>query len=362
MIDSAEVHSRCPTCAAAIDVADAFCESCGSALTVGPAAPDDTQPTVVPVDEATPRTHLVDQPSLVATTCHLCGAAIDADGFCSQCGQRARSAREHWTESPAPWVGGVCDKGIVHAANEDAMALHADGNRFAVLVVCDGVTTAPDSDKAALQASTDARDLLAAVARPVGSAAARRWAWHDHLTSAATVANAAAVAVARALGDPAEPPSCTFVAAVVDDDLVSVAWCGDSRAYWLDDDPARSCPLSVDHSLGTEMIAKGSSREEAEADPTCHTITRWLGADSIDPSPECRVISIDGSGWLLVVSDGMWNYASTVEALAALIAEACADGAEGPTEIAESLAAYANACGGHDNITVVLARCDAPLP
>ena len=38
------------------------------------------------------------------------------------------------------------------------------------------------------------------------------------------------------LGDPPEPPSCTFVAAVADGDLIAVAWCGDSRAYWLADD------------------------------------------------------------------------------------------------------------------------------
>ena len=52
----------------------------------------------------------------------------------------ARSPRDHWTEQPAPWIGGVCDKGIVHTANEDAMALAAtpDGT-LSILVVCDGI-------------------------------------------------------------------------------------------------------------------------------------------------------------------------------------------------------------------------------
>ena len=36
-----------------------------------------------------------------------------------------------------------------------------------------------------------------------------------------------------------------------------------------------------------------------------------------------------------------------------------ADGAAGPTEVAESLAATANLRGGHDNVTVLLARIEA---
>ncbi|MEK7424303.1 MAG: PP2C family protein-serine/threonine phosphatase [Actinomycetota bacterium] len=359
--------TSCPTCAAPIGRDDAFCEACGS--TLAPSPPDGAVvadgPGVAAPDGTAPRTHLLAPASPLgpgATICHVCGAAIDDDGFCSECGQRARSRREHWTESPAPWVGGVCDKGIAHAGNEDAMALYADGSDFAVLVVCDGVTTAPDSDKASLAAAQVACALLAAAARPTGSFATRLTAWQHELGAACAAANEEAVGIAHALGDPPEPPSCTFVAAVVTDDQVSVAWCGDSRAYWVADDAARSTALSIDHSLGTEMIAAGLSREQAEADPTCHTITRWLGADSIDPAPELRTMAREGPGWVLVVSDGMWNYASSTPALAALIVAAEADGASSPTAIAESLAAYANNAGGHDNVTVAIARCGAPLP
>src|SRR4029079_16305857 len=71
---------------------------------------------------------------------------------------------------PAEWIGGVCDKGIVHARNEDAMALAATADgRLGVLVVCDGVTTAPDSDRAALGAARAACAQLLA-ASPAASA------------------------------------------------------------------------------------------------------------------------------------------------------------------------------------------------
>ncbi len=360
----------CPTCAAPITSGDAFCEACGhelrptgtglSAVAVAP------EPTASAGDGQSDqqRTHRVVPGGRAAPApCALCGAEVADDGFCTVCGAKAQSRRDHWTESPSEWVGGVCDKGISHARNEDAMALASTPDRsFAVMVVCDGVTTAPDSDRASLAASREACALVAAAARPTGSFASRLTEWQSVLAAACAEGNAQAVAIAHALGDPDEPPSSTFVAAVRADDMIVVAWCGDSRAYWLADDPAHSEQLSIDHSLGTEMIRDGRTREEAEADPTCHTITRWLGADSIDPTSEFRALSIDRPGWLAVISDGMWNYASTTVELEALIARAMADGATNPTAIAESLAGYANGCGGHDNITVALARCEPALP
>lgn len=358
----------CPSCGEPIGPADAFCEACGRELT-GPAASGaDGSPAAGArhIDDV-PRTHFV-VPGAGATAepCAWCSEPIDEDGFCTVCGTKALSRRDHWTESPSGWVGGVCDKGVSHARNEDAMALASTPEpSFAVLVVCDGVTTAPDSDRASLAASKVACELLIGAGRPTGSFAARLGEWQAASTAACAAAHAETVALAHTLGDPPEPPSCTFVAAVRAGDLLAVAWCGDSRAYWLADDPqaaSGSEQLTVDHSLGTEMIRAGRNREEAEADPTCHTITRWLGADSIDATSEFRALRIDAPGWLVVVSDGMWNYASTTAELAALVAAAQAGGAITPTAIAESLAAYANERGGHDNITVALARCEPEVP
>jgi serine/threonine protein phosphatase PrpC len=371
----------CPHCGASVAAGDSFCEACGNELVAGIASP----PPVDPVTDSThgadtaelPRTHLLvpdgdrEAPGWGVDTslpCAACGAEVADDGFCTVCGHKARTRREHWTETLGDRVGAVCDKGIVHARNEDGMALGlgptdatATATVVAVVVVCDGVTTAPDSDRASLVASVAARDVLVANPPVAGSLAARVSQWEPVMVSACRAANAEAVAVARTLGDPPEPPSCTFVAAVVDGDLVATAWCGDSRAYWLPD-AVPGEQLTTDHSLGTEMIRDGMTREQAEASPDCHTITRWLGADSVDPTPEYRTVQVVQPGWLLVCSDGMWNYASDPVRLAELIDEARRGGAVTPTAIAESLAAHANACGGHDNVTVALVRCGAPLP
>ncbi|MEP7203343.1 MAG: PP2C family serine/threonine-protein phosphatase [Ilumatobacteraceae bacterium] len=346
-----DTELKCPACAEPIANGDTFCEACGAELQApepSAVSPDDTAPI--------PRT------TKIVAVCAYCGGSILDDGFCGTCGRKARSPRDHWSELPVPWVGGVCDKGVVHTANEDAMALSATpGGSLAVLVVCDGVTSAPHSDRAALAASRAAcGHLTAVVAPPSESVAAAVSYWSDALLAATSEANAAAVGVAHTLGDPAEPPACTFVAAVVAGDLITVAWCGDSRAYWLPDSgDARQ--LTLDHSLGTEMIAAGTAAREAELEPGFHTITRWLGADSVDHSPEIASQSIEGPGWLLVCSDGLWNYASALTEMMTLLTDLSASSASDPVPLAEAMVDWANAAGGHDNITVALARCDPSL-
>jgi serine/threonine protein phosphatase PrpC len=251
----------------------------------------------------------------------------------------------------------VCDKGIEHARNEDAMALSAlpDGS-LAVLVVCDGVTSAPESDKASLAASRAACAHLGGASPPPPGSSVAALVDLDarQLGDAAAAAHAAAVGVARTLGDPVEPPSCTFVAAVVRAGLVSVAWVGDSRAYWLPDGGA-AVQLSVDHSVGTELVRSGLTRAEAESDPAFHTITRWLGADSVEPSPELTSHPLDGEGWVVLCSDGLWNYASDPAVLAGVVGECRARVGDDPLTVCAELVRWANGKGGHDNITVAVA-------
>jgi serine/threonine protein phosphatase PrpC len=354
------IEIACPTCAAPIGPVDTFCEACGAELRAAPTAvqpPPAGSRASLDVTAPIPRTTM----TRATGACTSCGGSILDDGFCGTCGRKPLSARDHWSEQPVPWLAGVCDKGVLHARNEDAMALAAAADRrFGVIVVCDGVTSAPDSDRASLAASRAACDLLAVVPPTAGGVAAAVTYWADALQRAAFEANAAAVGVAHALGDPPEPPSCTFVAAVIADTMLTVAWCGDSRAYWL---PDSGLPrqLTLDHSLGQQMIAAGTSPADAELDSTFHTITRWLGADSVDHTPECVSLAIDGPGWLLVCSDGLWNYASQLDELAELV-HGLHPGSGDPLPLAAALVDWANAAGGHDNITAALARCQPSVP
>ena len=166
---------------------------------------------------------------------------------------------------------------------------------------------------------------------------------------------AAAKAGAQALNDlvgPEGAPAATYVSAVVSDEVITVCWLGDSRAYWLTADPADCTRLTRDDSLAEEIVAAGlASVDEAMASPQAHVITRWLGADLPEPQPHIAQFAPPGPGVLLVCSDGLWNYRPEAADLAALALPAApAD----PLAAAAGLVKFAVESGGIDNVTVVL--------
>jgi serine/threonine protein phosphatase PrpC len=179
------------------------------------------------------------------------------------------------------------------------------------------------------------------------------------LVAAADAANDAVVATTTA--GPGNPPSCTFVAAVLDGRELTVGWVGDSRAYWL---PESAAPrlLTVDDSFAAEQIADGMPRADAESGPQAHAITRWLGSDAPDHTPRTVSLDLDRPGWVLVCSDGLWNYCSEAQDLAVVVAAQTRSAGTEPLALAGALVDWANDRGGQDNITVALARVGAGPP
>lgn len=364
----------CPSCGTPVTEGARFCEACGASLGTTPAAPG------APAAPAAPAPGVADHPlgdaPISAPTrkpasalpdppppagrrpCAECGGEVGPDLYCLSCGTKAPSERDHFEEQPASWVAGVCDKAIGKNRNEDAMALLAGeqpGSR-AVLVVLDGVSNSIDSDVASLAGARAAREVLrvplpAGMGTPQGRDAAAAKVFAD----AAAAANTAIIAVTDP--DSPNPASATFTAAVLEGTRISWANIGDSRTYWIPD-AGTPLQLSVDDSLAQAQIASGVPREVAENGPQAHAITKWLGRDSEDFVPTVGSIEVSEPGWLLACSDGLWNYASTPEALAAQVH---ATGSSEPLAVATALVAFANGAGGHDNITAALARV-GPAP
>lgn len=361
----------CTTCGAAVAAAARFCEDCGSPLTSGqpvavvpaaPPEPTEASPLAAedaPISALTRRAEdaLPDPPeALVRRPCAECGGEVAPDLYCMECGTKALSPRDHFTERPAAWVAGVCDKGVLKSGNEDAMALlgGAEPGSRAVLVVLDGVSSSADSAKAALAGARAAREVLrmplpSGMGTPQSKAAAAARVFQDAVKAANTAI------VAHTDPDEPNPASATFTAAVLERGHVTVASIGDSRAYWLPDSGDAQL-LTVDDSGAQAQIDAGVPREVAEASPQAHAITKWLGRDSEDPTPRVSHAEADTPGWLLVCSDGLWNYASQPDRLQAVVAERATGSV---ADLADALVAFAHEAGGHDNITVALARVGA---
>ncbi len=348
--------TTCPSCAETVGVGEHYCEACGAELVDSPAASD-----AVPAESADSGKLAPHAAQAGPAQCHECGGEIAADGYCTNCGAKARSPRDHFTEQPAAWVAAVCDRGVRHSRNEDAVALDArpEPGSHAVLVVCDGVSNSTDSDVASLAAARAARDVLGrSSASGIGTAGSRVAATAQALDAAVVAANEAVIH--NTVEGPGNPASCTFVAAVVDAGLLVVGWVGDSRAYWFPD-TGEPVMLTVDDSFAAEQIADGVPRKEAETGPQAHAITRWLGIDAPDHTPHTNSVDLASPGWVLVCSDGLWNYCSEPRDLAVLVQQQARGGAQpDPLRVAAALVDWATAQGGADNITAALARIDGP--
>ncbi len=337
----------CPTCGAAAAPGDRFCEGCGTDLpytdSAGVNEPEDID------KDAAFASEVIDGAPVVSVPCASCGAAGTdvADGYCGVCGMKQPAASDH-IEMTFDRVAAVTDRGRKHHRNEDAVALDVTAERVAA-VVCDGVSSTVSPDEASQAAAGAALGVLLAVNEADVS---------DTLLKAHAAAQDAVAAVDAKLQPDLGPPSCTFLAAVIEAGNIDVATLGDCRAYWL---PQEGTPevLTEDDSWAAEQVAAGVlTSEEAYDNPLAHTITRWLGRDA-DPLWRPRLVRfpILGPGRIVLCSDGLWNYAATgAEVAGATRAadSAAPTGAADPLTVAQQLVRFANDKGGHDNITVIV--------
>jgi PPM family protein phosphatase len=312
---------NCHQCGGIVTAEDRFCEECGASLTA-------------------------DVPTAELMGCQTCGAAaseIDADRYCNKCGHRQVDISPEQIElQPAPNLAGVSDRGRRHHQNEDAIALSIIDDRTSVLVVCDGVSSSQHPELASQAAVTACLQAIEiALATGIEPALA--------ITQGVAAALTAVANVPFDPDAPDDPSSTTIVTAIVQNNLITIGWLGDSRAYWIA--PAKSLQLTQDHSWLQDAIDSGISPAEAEKSPYAHAIVRWLGADvpADEAIPTISTFTIPAAGYLLLCTDGLWNYAPDPAYLHHLIQQTTDPN---PLSIARDLVRYANQQGGQDNITV----------
>lgn len=308
--------------------------------------------------------------------CPVCGTeAPISDVFCETCGVQLSNDRKHYSEQPGRWLAATTDRGRRHHRNEDASATDADeAAGFGILVVCDGVSSAQDTDLASLVGARAARDRLRSL-RTGSDGATDQTVGADRAGRAEIISAALARAVEAAhqavLGqtDPQTNAASTLAAAVIDTELIGWTSVGDSRIYWLPDQDVGTAArfhqpapdlsprlLSHDDSIAELHVAAGVPRNEAEHGPQAHSITNWIGHEAPASAPEIGVFVPETSGWLVVCSDGLWNYASDPNTVRDLVNLLVRELRPGALALADALVRWAGDQGGADNVTVALAR------
>ena len=142
----------------------------------------------------------------------------------------------------------------------------------------------------------------------------------------------------------------TVVLALCRGDQAHIAHVGDSRAYLLQHGALRQ--VTEDHSVVAQLIKAGQlTPRRARSHPLRHQITRSLG--SRQAIADLHDIPWQRGDYLLLCSDGLTNMVEDHHIEEVILREG--------TDIqaaCEALIARANANGGEDNISVILARKD----
>ena len=141
----------------------------------------------------------------------------------------------------------------------------------------------------------------------------------------------------------------TVVACMADDDTMSFAHVGDSRAYLIRN--GELSRITNDHSWVFEQVQAGMLTEaEAEKHPLRNVITRALGG-ALSVSPDASEIEVRKGDVYLLCSDGLTGMVPEEEILR-VVTQNSDNLEKGCQELIDT----ANERGGLDNITAILVR------
>ncbi len=229
------------------------------------------------------------------------------------------------------------DRGLVRAVNEDAVV--ADP-ALGLLVVADGMGGHRAGDVASrIAVSTIYRHLRAA---PLSADPG------ESLVSALAEANRAIYQESLAR-EALRGMGTTVAAAVARGRAVWTAHAGDSRVYLYVDGGLTQ--LTEDHSVVAEMVRRGEiSADDARRHPLRNVVTRCLGTEP-HVAADLRAVAWGRGDILLVCSDGLTGMLEDRQ-IADILRAGCGE----LDAICGELIEAANAAGGRDNISVVLAR------
>ncbi|RDW20822.1 protein phosphatase [Oceanobacillus arenosus] len=145
----------------------------------------------------------------------------------------------------------------------------------------------------------------------------------------------------------------TIVIAIYIEEFLTIAHIGDSRCYLLNDKGFRQ--ITEDHSLVNALVQSGQiTKDDAQHHPRKNIVLKALGTD-IQVDPEINMVGIETGDKILLCSDGLTDkieYPELLEVIQQPIDN---------LEAGQQLIDMANARGGEDNISIILASLDLSM-
>lgn len=230
--------------------------------------------------------------------------------------------------------------GRIRKVNEDAFFVTEKDAPYPFIIVCDGMGGHKAGDVASQMAINAAKGEIEngeqLTFREIRNAIIE--ANHQVYLHAETHDNCAGMGT-------------TLVIAALLPNQVYIANVGDSRAYFYEAATGALRQVTVDHSLVEELLASGQLEpNEIESNPFRNIITRAIGS-SLDVKPDLFEVDWSYGDKILLCSDGLTRHVSDQTLL-----EHLRNNQDTMQQICDHLVDEANRAGGHDNITVVLAR------
>lgn len=244
-------------------------------------------------------------------------------------------------------IAARCDVGMLRKVNQDSIYYNDQGIGVLpnLMIVADGMGGHQAGEKASQLAVSGMVDqILAAEQLPEDPAG-----W---LADCAGHVNEDILALSESTPE-WKGMGTTLVTAVCIQDTLYCINVGDSRLYVMEQMDNASCRLrkiTEDHSIVEEMVKNGAlTPEEARVHPKKNLITRAVGLEH-HVKVDQFAVSLTNIRMILVCSDGLSNMISEKEILKNML---LGDG--NPDSLADKLKNMANANGGYDNISVIIA-------
>lgn len=253
------------------------------------------------------------------------------------------------TEQSMLEFASATDPGVVRKFNEDSIAID---NEISLAVLADGMGGYMAGDVASTMATSVIMGELKAPLPNLGSARnSADGKLSPQLLSAKRAAEKANLAILKVAqkNSQYQGMGTTLLLAWFHDDRISIAHVGDSRLYRLRYD--RLEQLTVDHSLLQDQVEAGViDSEDAKNSHNRNLVTRALGkGDTVEVG--LREDDVLAGDTYLLCSDGLNDMVEDAD-----IELALRELKANLPLAAKVLVEMANDNGGHDNVSVILAR------